>query len=112
MQQQIVKARVSATEAEAIKELAQACGLTVAEYLRRSALRQELRPVSKVPPVNLKTAVELGRLGSNLNQLAKAANSGKFGPNFGPRLAEILGNIQGEIRTARSEFLGLPRGKK
>ncbi|GAB1544805.1 hypothetical protein NUACC21_74810 [Scytonema sp. NUACC21] len=66
-------------------------GLTCAELFRRNAL---MRPLPKrLSKIELATYQELGRIGNNLNQLAKAANTAiKMGypPPAEPKLLEEL----------------------
>lgn len=66
-----IEVRVTSTEKNKIKELAQVHGLTVSEYMRQAALTQEVRGAAEVQTV-LKLAqvnADLARLG-NLFKLA------------------------------------------
>ena len=65
-----VEVRVSAAEKADLRSSAREAGLTVSEYVRRRSLGQ---PV--VARADRETRVLLRRIGVNLNQLARAANT-------------------------------------
>lgn len=69
--------RVTPKEKERIRERAENAGLSVSDYLRRQALSKEVTVVS---PELFKEYHEMcsnfGRLGNNLNQVARHLNSG------------------------------------
>ena len=65
-----VEVRVSAAEKTELRGSAREAGLTVSEYVRRRSLGQ---PV--VARADRETRVLLRRIGVNLNQLARAANT-------------------------------------
>ena len=65
-----VEVRVSAAEKLDLRSSAHEAGLTVSEYVRRRSLGQ---PV--VARADRETRVLLRRIGVNLNQLARAANT-------------------------------------
>lgn len=72
--------RVLETEYQQLHESAERAGLTIASYIRAKTLaipttRAIRRPVVEVQKLS-KLLAELGRIGSNINQLAKRANSG------------------------------------
>jgi hypothetical protein len=56
-----------------IQSQAKNAELSMSEYVRRSALRRQLPPL--IPAINLETYRELGRIGTNVNQMAKAVNT-------------------------------------
>ena len=88
-----VEVRVSAAEKSDLRSSAREAGLTVSEYVRRRSLGQ---PV--VARADRETRVLLRRIGVNLNQLARAANtSGARGPErqLGDALAELRGVLAG-----------------
>jgi hypothetical protein len=60
-------------EKERMSKKAAAAGLSVNEYIRCCVERRAIAPVP--PQVNRVTAVELGRIGVNLNQLVRAMNT-------------------------------------
>lgn len=65
--------RLSDIELEMLRDRALESGMKASELIRKNALMRPLpRRVSKI---DLKTYIELGRIGNNLNQLTKAANT-------------------------------------
>ena len=69
---------LSDIELEMLRDRALESGMKASELIRKNALMRPLpRRVSKI---DLKTYIELGRIGNNLNQLTKAANTAlKYG---------------------------------
>ena len=67
--------RVTEAEAEELRERAQAARLSVGAYVRRRALGRRVRVASewRLGAAELR---ELNRIGVNLNQMARAMNSG------------------------------------
>lgn len=51
---------------------AESAGLSLADYVKTAALGRGLKTV---PKINVKTYVELGRVGNNANQIARSLNS-------------------------------------
>ena len=70
--------RLSTIELEMLRSRAAEAGIKGSELVRRNAL---MRPLPKrICRVDLKTYIELGRIGNNLNQLTKAVNTAlKYG---------------------------------
>jgi hypothetical protein len=62
--------RVTPAERDSLKKRAGAMRMAV--YMRQCSLH---RAPCSVPEINRSTAIELGRIGNNLNQLARAANA-------------------------------------
>jgi Bacterial mobilisation protein (MobC) len=66
-------------------------GLNLNEYIRRCVERRTITPIQ--PEVNRHTAIELGRIGVNLNQLVRAINtaiaSGQHIPNVSLTLSVV-----------------------
>ncbi len=93
--------RVSPAEYEALREKAAALRLTPAQWLREAALSRRLPP-PPVPPVNLETYRELGKIGGNLNQIAARLNAG----GTAPELAAAVGELAALVRRVRLEALG------
>lgn len=80
-----VEVRVSALEKADLRGSAREAGLTVSEYVRRRSLGQ---PV--VARADRETRVLLRRIGVNLNQIARAANtSGASERQLGDALGEL-----------------------
>ena len=70
-----VAVRVTEAEAEELRERAQAARLSMGVYLRRRALGQRVRILSELR-LGAAELRELNRIGVNLNQMARALNSG------------------------------------
>lgn len=70
-----VKVLLSRRELRALDQLCQLHGIKRATYLRSIALSE---PPKLVPEVNRLLLGNLGRLGNNLNQIARAINSGSL----------------------------------
>lgn len=85
----VIAFRVSQSEYVIITNNAETVGLSVAEYIRRKCTEKPL-PKKKVSPLDRKFFVELSRVGNNLNQLARVANSGIRDPfSINERLSEL-----------------------
>ena len=68
--------RLSTTERAALEEKAKEAGLKLSAYLREAGLNKTIQNKKKfIPQINRAVYVELGRIGININQLAKAANT-------------------------------------
>jgi hypothetical protein len=68
-------ARYSKAEWQRVQALAAAAGKAPSTYVREAALGAELR--RRLSPVDQVVLYELARIGNNLNQIAKALNSGE-----------------------------------
>lgn len=66
---------VNALEQDILHRHADSAGLSVSEWMRRIALSRYL-PRTVMPEINRETYLQLARIGSNLNQLAKLAHAG------------------------------------
>lgn len=98
--------RVSPGEYAALREKAAALGLTPAQWLRTAALARRL-PAPAAGPVNVATYRELGRIGTNLNQLAARLNAGAAGEPPAARLQTALAELAEQLRRVRLEVLGV-----
>ena len=96
-----VGVRVSARELDAITSRAVAAGVTPCQWLREAALSRRL-PSPPVPEVNRQEYSALARLGSNLNQLARAVNEGR--PVTVP--SALLQRLTGEVARLRLALIG------
>lgn len=67
--------RVNEQEKVALHHKATSMGMTIAEWLRTAALQRKV-PSPPIPPINRALYGELARLGVNINQLVRRANSG------------------------------------
>ena len=81
---QKVEVRVSGAEKSALRESAEEAGITVSDYVRRRSLG---RPVTA--RADRETRVLLRRIGVNLNQLARAANTSETPPAEAPLRAAL-----------------------
>lgn len=79
--QRVVSVRLTEAEYEALQERARLCGLAVGAYVRACAFGDTGPRALRAPPVErelLAAAVaQLGKLGSNVNQIARALH--RFG---------------------------------
>jgi hypothetical protein len=106
--QAFIAVRCTAQERAAITEAAAKSGLAIGAYLRATALGSPGPRAVRRPPVERKELARLlghlGKVGSNINQLARAFNSTRRIPG----LAELEGVRQqmGEMRDALMKALG------
>jgi len=102
----LVAFRVTPAEAESLRVAAEEAGQSIAAYVRGRALA-----VSKIVPRRGKASIDdkrlslalsdLGRVGGNLNQLTRAANSGREVPREEALAAfEAVQRLRAEIRAA------------
>jgi hypothetical protein len=93
-------------EKNAWKEKAATAGMNLNEYIRHCVERRKIPEPQ--PEVNRQTAVELGRIGVNLNQLQRAMNtaiaSGQNIPNLEESLA-VVKKVYEAVRTLQGELL-------
>ena len=91
---EIITLRVTPRVKEAIRERAEAAGLTVTDYLCYSGLGKEIVRVEGLEQV----LSELKAQGRNLNQLTTLANMGRVTVLKGDALAENYGKIYEQLR--------------
>ncbi len=95
--------RLAADERAAIEAAADRAGLTAGSYARQAMLGAPAPRQVRRPPVERKELArllgELGKIGGNLNQLARAANSGIL--VYGNEIDAALG----ELRAMRGAVL-------
>ncbi|MXW65433.1 MAG: MobC family plasmid mobilization relaxosome protein [Gemmatimonadales bacterium] len=84
--------RVNTAEAAEIAERAGAARMTTGGYMRRRALGQPVRELV-VLRLGAKERVELHRIGVNLNQIARALNSGASAPDGTLEAVERVGEL-------------------
>ena len=90
-----VEFKVSPVERDRLRGLADEAGLSVSEYLRRRAFGLPVVPL--VEAVERRSARrELGRVGANLNQLARRAN--EAAALLPPERAAAVEAVLGELR--------------
>jgi len=81
MRDRIIRIRASGEELAKIKALARGRGLSISDMMRRAAcgVRMPSRTLDGSHIIMLtRTLAELARVGGNLNQLVRRANSGKL----------------------------------
>lgn len=98
-----VGVRLTPAEHAVLCEKAKHAGLAVGELLRHAATDLPV-PKPPVPAVNRQSYIAFGRFAANLNQLAKAANSGL---PVSVDLQELEHLIQ-EVQWLRAELMGAP----
>lgn len=105
---QFIAVRCTITERAAIGERADQAGLSVGAYLRSQALGSPGPRAVRRPPVERKELARLlgwlGKLGSNVNQLAHGFNRDRLLPGL-PELLAIRREV-GEMRAALIKALG------
>ena len=80
--------RLNEKETRALKEKAKRCGLSKSAYLRRLILDL---PVKARPPEAIhELYVEINRIGTNINQIARACNAGVTDPSSAAAQALFL----------------------
>lgn len=93
--------RVNEDERNRIQEKADRMNMAPAQWLRHAALDRILPPCP-APKLNRDMYVELGKIGTNINQLVKASNSGRM-----PHPLPPLRNLVNIIINLRLEILGV-----
>ncbi len=94
----VVRARVTTAEKVFVQEQAAKAGLDESDYVRRRILGL---PVSPAPSrIEASLLSELNRIGVNVNQLARAANSGQPLPGNWNDLAGELAQILAKVSAA------------
>lgn len=107
MRNRMVRLRVSDEDVATMKDLAKARGMSLSDMIRRSALsvRMPSRTFDHTHAVLLGRMLgELGRVGGNINQLARRANAGKL-----EGYERQLSNTIAEIDMLRSRIRELIR---
>ena len=104
--------RFTPQEAEQVKAIADRSGLPVAALLRQNLLDAPPPRAARKPTVNHKAVAkllgQLGKIGSNLNQLTKHANAGRYQENS----IELALRDLAELRTACLQALGRELDRK
>lgn len=99
-----LKTATTDPEAAEIEAKARAVGVSVAGYLRESALERETPGTQRAAPLPERQALaillgQLGKAGSNLNQLARLGNRGQPIPL--PELMETLAAVRAAAEKVR-----------
>ena len=87
---------VTTEEAATIAERAGAARMTKGAYIRRRALGQPVREAA-VHRLGARERVELHRIGVNLNQIARALNSGALAPTGTLEAVERVGELAADL---------------
>lgn len=102
----VVKTRLSLAEKEELDKIIQRTDLSVSEYLRRAIFGtpvHEAPQVSDLPIDELNRLIsEYGRIGNNLNQIARWLNSGG---SLNQGLASSLRHYIGELNRLKFDSL-------
>lgn len=91
-----VSARLNQEEVELLDSYCKSTKMKRGEYLREAGLRN---PPASVPEVNREKWLELGRLGSNLNQISRRLNQGD-------PLADQIDQVRDLVAQIRVQLLG------
>lgn len=84
MQEQL-HIRLSKEDAAGIRARADKAGLTISEYVRKACLNKQIKEVSpELLSVLKDCSASMGRLGANMNQIARHLNSGGFPQDIYP----------------------------
>ena len=94
----VVKTRMTEEEYAEFAERLSACNMSQAEFIRQAITGAAIRPIITVSPVNdeLLSAVgkliaEYGKIGGNLNQIARALN--EYGTPYNTLSVEVRATI-------------------
>lgn len=107
MRDRMIRLRASAEERAKMQDLAETRGLSLSDMIRRSAMgiRMPQRAFDHIQVQLLARILgELGRVGGNLNQMVRRANTGKLSGST----AELLQTLA-EINALRDDLRELVR---
>jgi hypothetical protein len=111
----VLTARFNADEAAAIREKADKRGQSVGGLIRNALLDAPATPIVRRPPVNAKAIAlvlgQLGKIGSNINQIAHHLNAGRPLSRKEDLIDEALRDVL-EMRLACLQALGFERNRK
>lgn len=115
----MVKFRVTPDEKRLLTEVAESLGMDVSQYLRASALAggETLMVTARdFRQSTDKIGAEIGKIGSNVNQFARYANtlynSNQVDPYVIGRFREELAAYKQEIEKLKAVFTALLKSKK
>lgn len=102
----LLTARFNQQEAASIRQIADRSGLSIASLMRRALLDAPPPRATRRPPADVQAVArllgQLGKIGSNINQLAKHANAGRYQENS----IELALRDLGELRIVCLQALG------
>ena len=108
----IVTMRISPQEAATIRQLAQSRGETVSAMMRSALLHNRPRASRIEVQAVARLLGQLGKIGSNINQIAYHLNAGRPGDRVEGRLGDALRDLS-ELRLVCLQALGKePRREK
>ena len=94
----VVKTRMTEEEYAEFAERLSACNMSQAEFIRQAIIGAAIRPIITVSPVNDellstvgKLIAEYGKIGGNLNQIARALN--EYGTPYNTLSVEVRAAI-------------------
>lgn len=88
--------RVSPGEHRVLLERAKECGKGASTYMREVALGSV--PRARPRRIELQAIHQLARIGNNLNQLARAANTSRR-VDLAERLGQVLAEVEAAVRS-------------
>ncbi len=111
----VLTARFNETEAAAIRDKASKTGQSVGALVRAALLNQPMGPRIRTRPVDAKAIAQvlgqLGKIGSNVNQIAHHLNAGRPLSRKEDLIDEALRDLM-EMRLACLQALGFERNRK
>ena len=112
----VIKTRLTEEEYAEFSERVTLCKMSQAEFIRQALIKSSIRPVITVSPVNdeLLSAVgkltaEYGKIGGNLNQIARCLN--EYGAPYNALSQEVRAAIA-ELAALKFEVLQKAPGKR
>ncbi len=93
-----VKIRLTLSEVEHLRDQARITGMTVANLVRRRALSLPVQPTPS--RVDAQLLSELNRIGVNVNQLARSANTGRAFAGDWQAIEEELSSLLAAVSQA------------
>lgn len=102
-----VKIMTSTDEFDMLRQLAQAHGLSLAEYLRSCGLARVIKPINLIPAINRTSYANLGGVAGNLQRLYIFASDNKKLPaDFSAQLVAALKLLKKELHEVRTQLIG------
>lgn len=96
-----VNVRITVKEQFFLKEQAKIHGLSMVQYIRVRALKNQL-PKNKMSGINRELLIELSRVGNNINQIAKKMNQGS---PYHSELKQTLYGLDVKLNNLKQELL-------
>lgn len=99
----VVPVRLSPEERQALFEKAKSVGVSLSEFVRRSALGRRMPPAPP-PKINLDLYQQLSRIGNNLNQVARKIHEGTVLVDL--ELVSTITELKGVVKEVGMKVLG------